>query len=161
MNSEQRTTNYCQLATKCEIRDTRYEIRIVIQNKPNFLDPQMNVSSVKTKYYENLPLRRRGENKPNQTQSPAPRFYPKNQHYPRKDMSKNLFFPNQDNFRSQFFVNLRKILELTAGCLSRKTQQRFEIVFYPAPMQDDMHNHHDDKNSSKPEMDIAPFVPCH
>jgi len=38
------------------------------QNKANFLDAQMNVSSVYTKYYENVSLRRRGQNKPNQTQ---------------------------------------------------------------------------------------------
>ncbi len=38
------------------------------QNKPNLLDAQMNISSVLTKDYENVPLRRRGENKPNQTQ---------------------------------------------------------------------------------------------
>ena len=41
-----------------------------MQNKANLLDAQMNVSSVLTKYYENKPLCRRGENKPNQTQSP-------------------------------------------------------------------------------------------
>ncbi len=39
------------------------------QNKPNLLNAQMNVSSVYTKYYENVPLHRRGKNKPNQTQS--------------------------------------------------------------------------------------------
>ena len=33
------------------------------ENKPNLLDAQMNVSSVLTKYYENVPLRRRGQNK--------------------------------------------------------------------------------------------------
>ncbi len=38
------------------------------QNKANLLDAQMNVSSVITKDYENVSLRRRGENKPNQTQ---------------------------------------------------------------------------------------------
>ena len=38
------------------------------QNKPNLLDAQMNISSVLTKDYENVLLRRRGENKPNQTQ---------------------------------------------------------------------------------------------
>jgi len=36
MNYEQRTTGNKQLATKCEIRDTRYAILIVMQNKPNF-----------------------------------------------------------------------------------------------------------------------------
>ncbi len=39
-----------------------------MQNKANLLDAQMNVNSVLTKYYENVPLRRRGQNKPNQTQ---------------------------------------------------------------------------------------------
>ena len=39
-----------------------------MQNKANLLDAQMNVCSVKTKYYENKRLSRRGENKPNQTQ---------------------------------------------------------------------------------------------
>jgi len=39
------------------------------QNKPNLLDAQMNVNFFSTKDYENVPLRRRGENKPNQTQS--------------------------------------------------------------------------------------------
>ncbi len=36
--------------------------------KPNLLDTQMNASSVLTKYYENQPIRRLPENKPNQTQ---------------------------------------------------------------------------------------------
>ena len=35
------------------------------QNKPNLLDAQMNVGSVKTKDYENKRLCRCGENKPN------------------------------------------------------------------------------------------------
>jgi len=76
---------------------------LFMQNKANLLDAQMNISSVLTKDYENKPLRRRGENKPNQTQSPRPRFYPKNQHYPRKDMPKKPQFPpNPDNFNQQF-----------------------------------------------------------
>ena len=39
-----------------------------MQNKPNLLNAQMNVIKVLRKDYENVPLRRRGENKPNQTQ---------------------------------------------------------------------------------------------
>ena len=39
------------------------------QNKPNLLNAQMNISSVLTKDYENERLCRRGENKPNQTQT--------------------------------------------------------------------------------------------
>jgi hypothetical protein len=51
----------------------------VRKNKPNSnptsSKAKMNVSSVLTKYYENVPLRRRGENKPKQTQSQNP-IYP-------------------------------------------------------------------------------------
>ena len=53
-----------------------------IQNKANLLDTQMNITSILTKDYENEPLRRRGENKPKQTQffsypnSPASLFQP-------------------------------------------------------------------------------------
>ena len=39
-----------------------------MQNKANLLDTQMNVSSAKTRHYENNQLRRRRKNKPNQTQ---------------------------------------------------------------------------------------------
>jgi len=35
-----------------------------MQNKPNLLDTQMNISSVSTEYYENERLCRRGQNKP-------------------------------------------------------------------------------------------------
>ena len=40
----------------------------IMQNKPNFLNARMNVTSVLTKDYENKPLCGRGQNKPNQTQ---------------------------------------------------------------------------------------------
>jgi len=36
-----------------------------MQNKPNLLAPQMNVTSVLTKYYENKSNRKLGENKAN------------------------------------------------------------------------------------------------
>jgi hypothetical protein len=42
-----------------------------LQNKANLPDTRMNLSSVKTKYYENERLPRRRENKPNQTRSEA------------------------------------------------------------------------------------------
>jgi len=44
---------------------TLYKSALFMLNKANLPDAQMNVSSFLTKYYENLPLRRRGENKPN------------------------------------------------------------------------------------------------
>ena len=43
-----------------------------MQNKPNLPDAQMNLNFYLTKYYENQPLRRLPENKPNQTQSFTP-----------------------------------------------------------------------------------------
>jgi len=58
----------------------------------------MNVTSVITKEYEDERLSRRGENKPNQTQSPRPRFYPKNQHAPENQPQKIPFPLNQDIF---------------------------------------------------------------
>ncbi len=45
------------------------------QNKANLLDAQMNISFVLTKDYENVPLCRRGENKPSQTQFHHHRLY--------------------------------------------------------------------------------------
>jgi len=39
-----------------------------MQNKPNLPAPQMNVSSIKTKDYENKRLCSRGQNKPKQSQ---------------------------------------------------------------------------------------------
>ncbi|MHC4463024.1 MAG: hypothetical protein ACYS30_16580, partial [Planctomycetota bacterium] len=46
------------------------QIAPFMQNKPNFRKAKMNVTYYITKNYENVPLCRRGENKPNQTQSP-------------------------------------------------------------------------------------------
>jgi len=41
------------------------QIAPIMQNKPNFQKAQMNLNSVLTKDYENQPLRRLPENKPN------------------------------------------------------------------------------------------------
>ena len=57
--------------TLCAICYTKYErpiMTLIMQNKPNLLYAQMNVSSVITKNYENSRLRRRAENKPKQNQ---------------------------------------------------------------------------------------------
>ena len=50
---------------------TLYKIALFMQNKPNLLDAQMNVSSITTKDYENKQNWTLGENKPNQSQSLA------------------------------------------------------------------------------------------
>ncbi len=44
-------------------------VSLIMQNKPNLLHTQMDLSSVKTKHYENNRPRKRPKNKPNQTQS--------------------------------------------------------------------------------------------
>ena len=51
------------------------QIGPIMQNKPNFRKAKMNITSIVTKDYENQPLRRLPENKPNQTQSQNP-IYP-------------------------------------------------------------------------------------
>jgi len=60
-----RNTGYDRLSTS--------DKRLIMQNKANLLDTQMNVSSVKTKDYENKLLCRRGENKPKQSQTNSKR----------------------------------------------------------------------------------------
>ena len=42
--------------------------KLFMQNKPNLLNTQMNITKVLTKEYENIRLLRRAENKPKQTQ---------------------------------------------------------------------------------------------
>jgi len=61
----------------------------IMQNKPNLLDTQMNVTSVKTKEYENKRLFRRPENKPNQTQLQT--NHPIFQNFPQKPLFLNFF----------------------------------------------------------------------
>ena len=47
------------------MRDTRYEILIFMQNKPNFPNAQMNITSVKTMNYEQITMNSANKNKPN------------------------------------------------------------------------------------------------
>jgi len=52
--------------TPYEIRSTLPAVRCTfMQNKPNFRKAAMFLNFYLTKYYENVPLRRRAENKPN------------------------------------------------------------------------------------------------
>ena len=67
--------NYKKQTTNNELRTTNYELRTsfnqnwtIMQNKPNLLDAQMDVSSVLTKDYENIANWTLGENKPKQSQ---------------------------------------------------------------------------------------------
>jgi hypothetical protein len=52
-NNKERTTGNSRLATKSEIRDTRYEMRVFIQNKPNVKIGKINVTFLATKPYVN------------------------------------------------------------------------------------------------------------
>jgi len=47
-----------------------------MQNKPNSLDTQMNVTSVKTMNYEQITMNNANKNKPNQTQPEPGSFVP-------------------------------------------------------------------------------------
>jgi len=47
---------------------TLYKSALFLQNKPNLLDAQMNVSSVKTMNYEQITMNNANKNKPNQSQ---------------------------------------------------------------------------------------------
>jgi RNA polymerase sigma-70 factor (ECF subfamily) len=67
---------------------TLYKAPHFMQNKPNSLDARMNVSSFGTREYENLPLRRRGENKPNATPIKANFTYPQSHALPALSLSK-------------------------------------------------------------------------
>jgi len=69
MNYEPQTTSDKRPATRSA--RTIAQKNLIMQNKPNFPNAQMNVSSVLTKDYENIPFRRCAENKPNQTQFKA------------------------------------------------------------------------------------------
>ena len=54
----------------------------------------------------------------------------------------------------------RRKQSLTLGH-GRNAKQRFEIAFYPSPVQDDVHQNQGRKNDGQMKMDIAPFVPAH
>ncbi|MHC4462876.1 MAG: hypothetical protein ACYS30_15815 [Planctomycetota bacterium] len=61
------------------------QISFFMQNKPNFLDTQMNVKSFHTVDYENISNWTLSENKPNQTQ-----FYPRSSYYHTQMMAHNM-----------------------------------------------------------------------
>jgi len=66
-------TRYDSRDTRCVSRSARTIAQkyLIMQNKPNFQNAQMNVSVVITKYYENISLSRRRQNKAKQTQFKA------------------------------------------------------------------------------------------
>jgi hypothetical protein len=93
MNNESLFTNHAS-------RDTLHASRTIIQNKPNFLDAQMNISYYITEDYEN---QGRLRTPPKQTQF-IPTEGGSNPISKAKEFPKNPQFPpNHDNFNRQFF----------------------------------------------------------
>jgi hypothetical protein len=89
-----------------------YEIiNYYMQNKPNFRNAKMSITSALTKDYENIPPIRKCKNKPNQTQ-----FQPKNepnkpnrtQFQPKNEANK----PNQTQFQYQICKNFAKMAKI-------------------------------------------------
>ncbi len=68
-------------------------IYLIMQNKPNLPEVQMNITTVLKKHYENKRLVRRGENKPNSNPI-KPNFTPKTNIHPQNK-------PNQSQFPPQ------------------------------------------------------------
>ena len=59
------TNPACRGAASGEAGSSSAQKDLIMQNKPNLPDAQMNISSVLTEYYENIPLHRRRQNKAN------------------------------------------------------------------------------------------------
>ncbi len=81
MNNEQLTNNELRTMNN-ELRSIKIES--IMQNKPNLLNAQMNVSSVITKDYQNTHLLEHPKTNPKQTQfkantNPIQTQYPKGQ----------------------------------------------------------------------------------
>ena len=77
----------------------------------------MNVNSLITKDYKNVPLRRRGENKPNQSQ------FPKSQNALKKDYTAS-GRAGQEKIKAPIIYGLRKMggtgLEPVTSCVSSR-----------------------------------------
>jgi len=94
----------------------------IMQNKPNLLAPQMNATSFYTKDYENEPLRRCGQNKPNQTQFVVSKVEPPVVSLPN-------LFPHQKNpAATPFAAGLQKIY--TQLPIYPNSQNAFYCVWY-------------------------------
>jgi len=109
-----------------------------MQNKPNLLDAQMNVGSVKTKDYENKRLCRCGENKPNSKPNKADQSQfsrPTRQNKPNTN-------PNKPNLchRYQTQLQTQAVLRSTRICpnyrcwtlLSKNFPFGYNILVLPA-----------------------------
>ena len=99
-----------------------------------------------------------------QVDTPTPIINPKTKvrrEMNQKKLKNTNFPPFLKCSNSRLCYSTQRIFELSAGRFLRKTQKRFEVTFYPSPVQNDMHNHQNNKQSSQIKMDITPFVPGH
>ena len=117
MNNEPCFTRYASRFTIHEPSTLFNHFSLIMQNKANLLDSQMNVNCVITRDYENmLPFSRR-QNKPNQTQFQSqskpnkPNFKakqtqsnPNKPNFKTKKQVKNPEFPPNFNFLNSFLV---------------------------------------------------------
>ena len=112
-----------------------YKSTLFMQNKPNLLDTQMNVGSVKTKYYENVPLCRRGENKPKQTQS-NPIFKQSavrvraDRQYAERFPNFSIFCESQRKTSAQFYPMVFRNSSLFPSPVTQSIAQYFAGRFY-------------------------------
>jgi len=68
MTTKLRITNFWQLTTgnwRLNTSPERAQKNLIMQNKPNFLNAQVNISTAITMDYVNIRLRSHGQNKPN------------------------------------------------------------------------------------------------
>jgi len=91
-----RFTLYASRFTKLPSTSVENPLQIdpFMQNKPNLLNAQMNVTSIITKDYENVRLCRRGENKPNTNPIKPNQSQNKPNMNPKQTQSNPIFLPN-------------------------------------------------------------------
>ncbi len=104
-----------------------------MQNEPNLPDDEMNVKSKETRDYEKISAFCLLKNEPKRTQ---------NEPNPKTDDGGLM---TEDGLSFAF----------------PWTENGFEITFYPGPVENQMHNHQNDEQSSQIKVDVAPFVPGH
>ena len=78
------------------------KMNLIMQNKPNLRNDQINANSYPTRPYKNLPLHGRGKNKPKQTQFKAifdPSAPPQSQFKPNSNPNKPKQTQSEPNFR--------------------------------------------------------------
>ena len=107
-----------------------------MQNKPNFRNAQMNVNKVSTKDYENEPLRRRGENKPNSKPIKVNTKPIKANKMPKQTQSKAFYKLYSNKFYFLFILRslvlrsvLRRVATTENGCTTSSVKSGLTLGF--------------------------------